>query len=67
LGERVGRKVRSNLPELANITFMGMIRWVSNGKYRVLVPNQLQALDRNVRHWEELINFIDKNSSPKEP
>ena len=44
-----------------------MICWVLNGMDFVLAPIQLQALYRDVRHWEELVDFIDKNSSPIEP
>ena len=44
-----------------------MINWVSNGKDMVLAPKQLQALYTDVRHWEKLVVFINKNSSPKEP
>jgi hypothetical protein len=29
--------------------------------------NQLQALNTDVRHWEELIDFIGKKIYPKEP
>jgi len=65
--ERVGKTVRSNLPELPNTTFTVMIHWVSNGKDVVLAPKQLQASYTDVRHWEELVDFIDKNGGPKEP
>jgi hypothetical protein len=40
---------------------------VLNGKDIVLSPNQLQAVYTDVRHWEELIDFINKNKVPKEP
>jgi len=33
----------------------------------VLALKQLQASYTDVRHWEELVDFIDKNGSPKEP
>jgi hypothetical protein len=33
----------------------------------VLAPKQLQASYTDVRHWEELVDFIDKNGGPKEP
>jgi len=46
---------------------MVVICWVSNGKDMVLAPKQLQASYTDVRHWEELIDFIDKNRGPKEP
>ena len=67
LGERVGTQVRSNLPEVPNTTFTVMICWVSNGKDMVLAPKQLQASYTDVRHWEELGDFIDQNGGPKEP
>jgi len=43
-----------------------MIHWVSNGKNIVPAPRQLQASYTDVRHWEELVNFMDKNGGPKE-
>ena len=67
LGERAGNKVRSTLPELPNTLFIVVICWVSNGKDMVLAPKQLQASYTDVRHWEELIDFINKNGGPKEP
>jgi len=67
LGERPGEKVRSNLPELPNTTFTVMIHWVLNGNDMVLAPKQLQASYTDVRHWEELVYFIDRNGSLKEP
>jgi len=67
LGEHEGKKERFNLPELTNTTFTVMIHWVSNGKDMGLALNQLQASCTDVRHWEELVNFIDKNGGPKEP
>jgi len=67
LGERTRNKVRSNLPEWSNTMFMVVIRQGSNGNHIILSPNQLQALDTGVRHWEELIGFITKNGLSKEP
>ena len=67
LGERVGNKGRSNIPELPNTTFTVMIHWVLNGKDMVLALKLLQASYTDVRHWEELVNFIAKNGGPKEP
>jgi hypothetical protein len=40
---------------------------VSNGKDIILAPKQIQAPYTDVMHWEELIDFIDKNADPKEP
>jgi hypothetical protein len=67
LGEHTGNKARSNLLELPNTTFTVMIHWVSNGKDMILGPKQLQPLYTDVGHWEELLDFIDKNGSLKEP
>jgi len=33
----------------------------------VLSPKQLQASYTDVRHWDVLVDFIDKNGGPKEP
>ena len=38
LGARAGKKVRSNLPEFPNTTFLVVISWVSNCKDMVLAP-----------------------------
>jgi len=67
LGEWVGKKVRSNLPEFPKTKFTVMIHWVSNGKEMVLTPKQLQASYTDVSHWEELVDFIDTNGGTKEP
>jgi hypothetical protein len=67
LGECGSKKARSNLPELPNATFMVVICRMTNGKDIVLSPNQLQAAYTNVLHWEELINFNNKNGHWKEP
>jgi len=61
------KKVRSNLPELTNTAFLVVICLLSNGKDIVLSPNQLQAANTDVRHWEQLIDFINNNGRPKEP
>jgi len=44
-----------------------VIRQVPNGNNDQTSSNQLQALNTDVRHWEELINFIEQNCSPTEP
>jgi len=67
LGERPGKKARTNLPELPNTIFTVMINWVLNGKDMVLAHEQLQASYTDVRHWQQLLHFIDKNGGPKEP
>jgi len=67
LGERAGKKARGNLPELPNTTFMVVIRRVPNGDNDQTSSMQLQASYTDVRHWEELIDFIEQSCSPKEP
>jgi len=46
--------------------FMVMIQWVLNGTGMVLAAKQLHTSYTDVRHWEELVDFIDKNGCPKE-
>jgi len=67
LGQCMGKKVRSNLPELPNITFMVVICRMSNGRNEQTSSMQLQASYPDVRHWEEMIDFIEKNCRPIEP
>jgi hypothetical protein len=67
LGEHVGKKAKGNVTELPNSAFMDVIRWVPNGNNDQTSSNQFQALYTDVRHWEELIDIIGKNCSPKEP
>jgi len=67
LREHTSKKLRGNLPELLNTTFMVVIRRMSNGKDIVLSPNQLQAMYNDVRHWKELIVFIYNNRRPNAP
>jgi hypothetical protein len=66
LGERAGKKARGNVPELPNSTFMDVIRRVPNGNYDPTSSMQFQASYTDVRHWEELIDFNQKNCGPKE-
>ena len=56
-----------NLPELPNTSFMVVIRRVPNGDNDQTSSMQLQALYTDARHWGELIDFIEKSCSPKEP
>jgi len=67
LGERASNKARNNLPLLLYTTFMVVICRVSNGNDIFLSPNQLQAAYTDVRHWDELIEFINNNGRPTEP
>jgi len=67
LGECAGNKVRRNVPKLPNTTFKIVICWVLNGDNDPTSSMQFQASYTDVRHWEELIDFIEKNGGPKEP
>jgi hypothetical protein len=67
LGGHTSKKVGCTLPELPNTIFMVVIRCVSNGYNISLSPNQLQAVYNDERHWEEQIDFINKNKHLKEP
>jgi hypothetical protein len=67
LGERTGKMARSNLSELPNTTFTVMTRWVSNGMHVVLATKQLHYSYTNMMHWEELVDFMDKNGGSKDP
>jgi len=46
---------------------MVVISWLWNGKDFSLSPKQLLALYTDVRHWDELVEFMDENGGPKEP
>ena len=46
---------------------MVVICRVSNGNNIILSPKHLQAAYTDVRHWEELIDFINKRGRPKKP
>jgi len=67
LGERMRNKVRGKVPELRNTTFVVVNHRVPNGNNDQTFSNQLQALYPDARHWEELMDFIEKNCGPKEP
>jgi len=67
LGMRASKQATSTLPELPNSAFMDAFGSVSNRKDMVLTPKWLQASYTDLRHWEELIDFIDENRGPKEP
>jgi len=66
LGEPTGNKVRSNLPNLPITTFIVVIHWWPNGNNDQTSSMQLQASYANVRRWEELIDFIERNCGLKE-
>jgi hypothetical protein len=67
LGERMGNKARSIVSGLPSTTFMVVIHRVPNGKDDKTSCMQVQASYTDVRHWEELIDFIEKMSGAKEP
>jgi len=67
LGERAGHNVRSNVPELGNTTFIVVMCWARNGNNDQPSSNQLQAFYTDMRHWEEWLDFIEKDCCPKEP
>ena len=65
LGECTHRNARGNIPELPNTTFMVVTRHELNGNNDQTSSMQLQALYTDVRHWEELIDFMKQNCSRK--
>jgi len=67
LGERAGKPVRGNVLQLRNTAFMVVIRWVPNGNNDQTSSNELWDDYTDVRHWEELIDFIKKNCCPNKP
>ena len=67
LPQQVGKKAPGDLPELPTTTLMVAIRPVPNVNNDQTSGNQLRASYSDVRHWEELIDFIERNCSPKEP
>jgi len=67
MAEHVGIKVRGNLPELRNTTFMVVIHWMPDGNKAQTSSNHLQVSYTDVRQWEELLDFIKQKCSPKEP
>jgi len=67
MGEHAGTKARVYLPELPNTTFTVVICQVPNGNNDQTSSMQLQPSYTDVRHWEELIDLIKQNCSPKEP
>jgi len=64
---RRGNIARCDLPALRNTSSIVVIRWVLNGNSDQTSSMQLQALYTNLRHWEELIDFIQKKCGRKEP
>jgi hypothetical protein len=67
LGERRGKHLKGNVPELQHTHFMVVIRQVPNRNNDRTSSMRLQASYTDVRHWEELIDFIEKICVPKEP
>jgi hypothetical protein len=46
---------------------MNGIQWLFNGNNFIIAPNQLQAAYTDLRHREELIDFINKDKGLQEP
>jgi len=67
LGVPTRKKATGKVPKLPNTTFMVVIRRVLNGNNDPTSSMQFQAVYTDVTHWEELIDFIEKMCSPKEP
>jgi hypothetical protein len=66
-GEHAGKNLKGNVSELPSTTFMVVIHRVPNGNNDPTSSMQFQPSYTDVRHWEELIDFIEKNCGPKEP
>jgi hypothetical protein len=68
LGQCAGSSVRGNVNELPNTSFMVVMHLVPNGNNDPTSNMQLQSSYPDVRHCEQLMDFIKKkNCSPKEP
>lgn len=67
LGLSMGNNARNYLPELPNTMFKVLICWVSNGNTFILSPKQFPASYIDLEHWEELVDFIEKNVGVKLP
>jgi len=67
LGLPACKTAAQNDPDLPHTTFMVMIRRAPNSNNERTSSIQLQASYTEVRLWEELIDFIEKNCCPKEP
>ena len=67
LHELTGKIGRCNLQESPNTTFIVVIRWVPNGNNDQTSSMQLHASYTDVRHWKEMIYFIQQNRSLKAP
>jgi len=64
---RMGTTARGNLPEVPYTTFMVVIYPVRNGNNDQISSIQLHASYRDVRRWDELINFIEEDCHLKQP
>jgi len=58
---------RCNLPELPTTTSVIVICGMSKGNDIAISAKPLEASFTDARHWEAMIDFIDKNESPKKP
>jgi len=61
-----GNQARGNFPEVRNKTFLVAISEVLNSNNDLTSNIQLQASCIDVRHWMELIDFIEKEICAKE-
>lgn len=59
--------MRSNLLKLHHTQFIVVIHWVLNVKEIYISSKQLHMIYTDVRHWEELIDFIHSNARMIEP
>jgi hypothetical protein len=67
LQECAGNTAGGNVPELPNTTCMVVIHRVPNGNNVLTSRMQFQVSYTGVRHWEEVIDFIDNDCGPKQP
>jgi len=67
MGEHAGKQAKGRAPELPNTIFMVAICGVLNGSNDPRSSLQLEPSFTDVRQWEDLIDFIEKNGGPKDP
>ena len=60
------KSVSSNFPELPYTVCMVLIHWGSNPNDMFLSPEQLQVSYTDLRHREELMDFVNKHGGLKE-
>ena len=67
LGEHAGNTARCNIPEMPNTTFRIVMLRVPICNNDQISSNPLQPSYTDVRDWEELIDFMEKNCYLQEP